>query len=104
VLGLFRAPFLGAQVTLLTSRAPLLSTIRAASFQSSEQGSHGLTLRRSAMFRQGLPVQAEAAVHRNPRSGLFRLDNGLAWLLAGTALVLLLAWWMVQAAGECRPG
>ena len=37
------------------------------------------------------PIQARAAVRRNPRSGLFRLDNGLTWLLAGTALVLLVA-------------
>jgi hypothetical protein len=35
---------------------------------------------------------------------LFRLDNGLTWLLAGTAVVLLVAWWIVQAAGECGLG
>jgi hypothetical protein len=40
VLGLFLAPFLGAEITQLTACAPLLSTIRAAIFESSEQGSH----------------------------------------------------------------
>jgi hypothetical protein len=33
MLGLSRATFLGAEVTLLASRAPLLSTIHAASLQ-----------------------------------------------------------------------
>jgi len=51
VLGLFRAPFLGAEVTLLTSRAPPLSTIRAASLQSTQPGSHGPRVRRSAICR-----------------------------------------------------